>query len=337
MHVQRWAVGLTRREIGVRVVGLGGDPIDGVDTVQWPLRGRLSYFAYWGKARRAARAFDPDLIHCHYASSFGVWLLGEKTTPVVVSIWGSDITRFPVGGMRRSLLGRILDKADHITASSSYLRDRTLELYPHLESRLTVVPFGVTIPERIAALPATGELRICALKRHKWIYGLDILIRAVAEVQRRMPNVHLSLPGDGPETEALKRLVNKHGVTSLVSFHGQLHDHQIADFIADHHVVILPSREEGFGVAALEAGASGRPVIATRVGGFAETVRDCETGLLVEPDDVDSLADAILSLGRDRARISDYGAAGRHFVEQNFSIEASLDRMIDVYSEVLDA
>ncbi len=335
-HLQRWALGLSSRACAVRVVGLGGEPIAGVETLTWPLRGRLSYFAYWGRARRATRRFAPDLIHCHYASSFGVWTLGAKAAPTIISVWGSDITMFPSSGMRRALLGRILDKADHLTATSVYLRDRTLELFPHLAPRLSVVPFGVVVPPRVSPLPATGEFRICTLKRHKWVYGLDILIKAVAIVSRKIPALHLSVPGDGPETESLRRLVRDNGIEKLVSFHGQLPEDRINAFVADHHLVVLPSREEGFGVAALEAGASGRPVVATRVGGFAETVRDGLTGVLVEPDDVSALAEAILSLARDRARIAQLGAAGREFVEQQYSIESSLESMMTIYRKVLN-
>lgn len=335
-HIQRWASGLSRRNLAVCVVGLGGEPIEGIDTVTWPLRGRLSYFAYWSRARRAARRFNPDLIHCHYASSFGLWTLGAKPAKTIVSVWGSDITQFPTTALRRAMLGRILDKADYVTVTSTYLRERTIELYPHLESRVTVVPFGVALPARLEPLPAVGEYRLCALKRHKWIYGLDILVKAVAAASRKLPLIHLSLPGDGPETEPLHRLVREHGIESRVSFHGQLREDLIDSFIANHHVVVLPSREEGFGVAALEAGASGRPVIATRVGGFTETVLDGETGILVEPDDVAALTDAIVAMGRDRAAIAQFGAAGRAFVERTFSIDASLDRMITLYDRVLN-
>ncbi|MBD3402252.1 glycosyltransferase [candidate division GN15 bacterium] len=334
-HLQRWAIGLSERGFTVRVIGLGGEPIRSVDTITWPHRGPRSYLLRRAAARRLTRAFNPELIHCHYASSFGLWTLGPKPAPTVVSVWGSDVTAFPSNPLKRFLIKQVLRKADKVTATSAYLRERLAALTPEVAGATAIVPFGVDIPETTRPLPATGEFRMCALKRHKQVYGLDLLIKAAALVARDLPAVHLSLPGDGPETDRLKALVKELRIEHIVSFHGQLPTDRIADFVSDHHVVVIPSREESFGVAALEAGACGRPVVASRLGGLVESVRDGYSGLLIEPENVEALAQTLVSLARDRERIAKLGANGRRLVEEEYGLDVSLDKMISVYEKVL--
>jgi glycosyltransferase involved in cell wall biosynthesis len=100
--------------------------------------------------------------------------------------------------------------------------------------------------------------------------------------------------------------------------------------------MVMPSLKEGFGVAALEAAACGRPVIASDVGGIPEVLVDKETGIMVPVNDVDRLAEAIIMLARDAEMRDEMGRSGYEFVKQNFTWEMSLDMMTALYRKVLD-
>ena len=100
-HVQRWAKSLQERDWAVRVVSLGPDMIDGVDTVAIPRGGRLSYLTRSRAAARAALEFKPDIVHIHYVGGFGLWGIRAGFHPLVASVWGGRRDR-PAGSVRLS-------------------------------------------------------------------------------------------------------------------------------------------------------------------------------------------------------------------------------------------
>jgi len=335
VHVQRWAFGPAARGCDVRVVSLGGQPLDGIDTVTLPRCSRLSYFTSLPKAVAAARAFKPDLVHVHSAAGFGLWGWGAGLHPMVVSVWGSDVVDFPSNPWRRVYLRRVLHSADAVTATSRYLSDVTTKLCPQSENRLHIIPFGVEIPPSLVA-PPEGRFALCAIKAHKPVYGLDHLIRALAKVIEAIPDTHLTIAGSGPSTLELKSLAQRLGLDPYISFPGELPPHEGVRLLQRSHLMVMPSLREAFGVAALEASAAGRAVVATQVGGVPEVVRDGETGLLVSPGDVGALAEAIIKLGRDRATLYRMGEAGRRFVQADYTWQNSLDTMLTLYEKLLN-
>ena len=115
---------------------------------------------------------------------------------MLVSVWGADIIDFPSNALTRTLIRRILDKADGITATSHFLKDRVGQLSPGAIGKTTVIPFGVVIPPDTAPIPE-GTVKICFIKAHRKKYGPDILLKALAEVKKRIPDISLSLAGEG--------------------------------------------------------------------------------------------------------------------------------------------
>lgn len=335
MHVQRWAAGIVSRGYDVRVVSLGGAPLDGIDTVTFPRQSRLSYFTVLSKAVAAARAFQPDLVHVHSAAAFGLWGLRADIHPTVVSVWGSDVVDFPSNPWRKMYLRRVLRKADAITATSRFLRSTTLALCSKAADRLSVIPFGVDIPDQILPL-SDGPLRLCCLKSHKPIYGLDTLVRSMAQVVKSIPDARLTLAGHGPQTSELKDLAHRLKLDEQIDFCGLLDAAGVRELLGRSHLMVMPSLREAFGVAALEASACGRVVIATDAGGIPEVVHHGETGLLVPPGDAAALAETIIKLGHDRTALYRMGEAGPGFVSANYTWSKSLDAMTALYEKLLN-
>lgn len=334
VHVQRWAKGLSGRGYHVKVVSLGGEPLPGIETVVLPRKSRMSYFSQRTRAAAEAQAFKPDLVHVHYAGGFGLWGLRCGIKPLVVSVWGSDMIPFRPRWLGRKYLRFLLNRATHITATSKFLYDTTVSICPGARQKLSVIPFGVEVPLTVAP-PAAGPVKICYLKSHEWKYGPDILLHAMAEAKREIPDLTLWLAGDGSLTAKLKNLVKKLTLDANVRFVGFIPPNQIPEFIQEHHLMVMPSRFEAFGVAALEASAGGRPVIASNVGGIPEVVRDGVTGILVEPNDRHKLAAAIIRLACDAKTRENMGNAGREFVKANYQWERSLDLMCELYERLI--
>jgi L-malate glycosyltransferase len=334
-HIVRWVDGLLKREYDVRVFSCGGTSVPHVHTVMTPYFGPLSYFLGAPKALWETRRYKPDLLHVHYASGFGLWGLMANVSPTIVSVWGSDIVRFTTAPLGKRFLRRVLHKADHVTATSHFLLDSAIELLPELKDKISIVPFGVPVLEQVAAPPATFPVKLCFIKSHRPMYGPDILIKAFALARREVPDLLLTMAGRGEYTKELLRLVIALKLKDSVEFIGYVPNDSIYKFLVAHHIMVMPSLQEAFGVAALEAGACGRPVIATRVGGVPEIVLNNRTGLLVPPNDVEALAEAIVTMAKDEEMRRSMGRAGYEFVRDNYSWEKSLDQMCGIYERVL--
>jgi len=336
VHIKRWVDGLSARGYIIKVISLDGEELPGVETVVLSRRNRLSYFTQATRAAREAVKFKPHLVHVHYASGFGVWGLKTHFAPLVVSVWGSDLFKFPSNFLNKTIIRKVLNRATHITATSEMLRKLTISLAPLTKDRVSLIPWGVEVPSEVTPPPPVTKLKICYIKSHKPVYGPDVLLKALVEVKKVFPHVVLSMAGDGPMTSQLKNMIDDLHLSENVKMVGFIEYDRIRSFIAEHHMMVMPSRMESFGVAALDASAAGRAVIASDVGGISEVVRDGKTGYLVNPDDPKALADKIIHLAQNHGLMIEMGKAGHEFVKNNFTWEKSLDLMSELYERLID-
>ncbi len=164
--------------------------------------------------------------------------------------------------------------------------------------------------------------------------GIDVLLEALFRLGRAGDSPELWIAGEGSERKALEKLARRHGLTAQVRFLGQRDD--VAELMRASQMIILPSRQEGLGVAALEAMALGRPVVASRVGGLPEAVIHERTGLLVPPGDPAGLAAAIARLLRDGDLRRSLGRAGPEWVRSHFQVGPMVQAYEQLCFEVLD-
>jgi glycosyltransferase involved in cell wall biosynthesis len=176
------------------------------------------------------------------------------------------------------------------------------------------------------AEPAPHVLSAARLVADK---GVDLLIEAAALV----PGVRFAVAGEGPEREALERLISERGLDQRFRLLGWRDD--VPALLAAADVFALPSRNEAFPVSLLEALAAGTPVVASRVGGVGELITDRETGLLFAVDDVDALAAAISSLIADPALRGRLASAGMAAVRDRFGVAPMVDATVAEYERLL--
>lgn len=256
--------------------------------------------AYVRAARRAAR--DADLVHAHWLPSGLVGLLTGK--PVVVQLWGTDV----VLAQRAQLLARfVLRRVRAVVCTSNALAEAARELGA---SEVTVIPTGVEIPrEPRASAEPPHVLFAGRLSPEK---GIEDFLRA---------------------TEGLPRVIVGAGPIAVPEAVGFVPPPEIASYYDRAAVVCTPSRREGVGLAAREAMAHGRAVVATTVGGLPEAVSDGETGLLVPPRDTKALRQAIERLLGDADLRARLGSAARAHAEREFAWRAATAALIRVYDE----
>jgi glycosyltransferase involved in cell wall biosynthesis len=189
-------------------------------------------------------------------------------------------------------------------------RERLLQKYD-LDPRITLI-----------GVPA----RLVVAKGHRY------LIQAIPEIVQTFPEVKFIFAGDGSEKESLKSLCTQLNLDNYVIFAGYIRD--IFETMAGFDLLVLPSIIEPFGLVLAEGMALKKPIVATRVGGVPEVVQDQVIGLLVPPKDPYSLAQAIITVLKDKNLALSFGEAGRKRVEAFFDIEKMIDKIEMLLAEM---
>lgn len=253
--------------------------------------------AYARAATRAVRELRPDVIHAHWWIPAGLvaavasWRTG---VPYVLTAHGTDVVAAHTRGLRH-LSGWVLRRAAVTAAVSETLRAQLEALHPGLAVEVLRMPVPGAGAGAAAKAPFSEvpPIRVVGVGRLSPEKGFDILVAAVALARAAGTPVEARIVGDGPERERLAALIEARGVGDAVQLVGGVPRERLAEQYAWGHAAVAPSRREGLGLAALDAIAAGRPVIAAHVGGLPEAVREGEDGLLVPPGDPVALAEAL--------------------------------------------
>lgn len=275
--------------------------------------------------RRAARAFRPDVVYAHFLVPAGLVAALASRAPLVVTAHGQDVRNVASVPGVRAATRYVVQRASAIVAVSSWLRDRLEEAIPGSMAKTEVVDCGVDL-ERFSPRDAAGAredvgwqsegtsfLCLGGLTERKNVLALARAFEARGEGT-------LAYVGDGP----LRHALEGRGGIRLV---GRVPHDAVPTWIAASDVVCQPSLVEPFGLATLEAMASGRSVVATRVGGPAEFVTP-DAGVLVDPDDIEALAAALGTAARlPSPNLAARAVAERHDLRlQAARIEGILER-----------
>lgn len=351
IHTLRWANGLNAAGIEVHVISQHPvlEPMDdGVQLHLFPYRGILGYFTMVPGVKKILNNIQPDLVNAHYASGYASTANLVSYRPWLLSVWGSDVYDFPYASpLHKFWVRRNLLAADAIASTSHCMAEQTKRLSPERDL-IAITPFGVDIARyaqassslssRCAGSPLViGTVKVMAPK-----YGIDILIRAFALLrQQAAPEIakrlRLRLVGDGPQMEELKKLAVDLNVAEVTAFVGRVPHDRVPVELEGMDIYAALSRldSESFGVAIIEAGAAGRPVVVSDVGGLPEVVVKDTTGFVVPREDPQAAADALLALVMNPDLRAQMGNAAQQHVSKTYDWLACVQRMIDVYKKTI--
>lgn len=164
--------------------------------------------------------------------------------------------------------------------------------------------------------------------------GLDILLEAVSRLKARLDGHRFLIIGDGPEESRLKRLAADLGIDQHVALLGEVPSREIPMWFQHCEFFVLPSRSEPFGIVLLEAMTLGKAVVATRVGGIPEFIKNGDTGLLVESGDSQALSEGILRLLQDHELRARLGKNGLQSVETRYDYRQLVLRYEELFQSL---
>ena len=287
-----------------------------VDVGRYPLFEYPPYdLALAVRMHEVVKSHELDLLHVHYAipHATSAWIAREmlreagSDVKVITTLHGTDIT---IVGQDRSfhpITKFSIEKSDRITAVSQYLRQQTFKAFGCAGCQVEVIYNFIDpdiynrskYPPLLSEQLNGGRRVLMHVSNFRPVKRVRDIVRIYARVQEAVPSV-LVMVGDGPDRVEAEAEAQALGLERSVHFLGKID--VVAPLLAGADLFLLPSQSESFGLSALEALASGTPVVGSRAGGLVEVVKEGVTGALCEIGDVDGMARASVEILSDRER-----------------------------------
>ncbi len=275
-----------------------------------------------------------DLIHAHWSLSAAAAYLGrwKHHRPILGTVQGSDIFQVPRHPVGAWLTKKALFHCDKITALSRALREKTIGLGISPD-KIHIVPNGVDTTRFVPPKDKDREniiLFVGSLIERK---GVKYLLEAMPALFRALPRYHLVIVGEGPQRTLLRQLAADLGIADRVAFVGQQPQEKVCAWMQQARLLVLPSLEEGMGVAIVEALACGTPVVASRVDGIQDVVTP-DVGKLTSPADSTALLEAITSILSNPSRWAEMSRNARERAVSNYDWNHIAAQFISLYQSL---
>lgn len=295
------------------------------------------------KMVEVARTHRLQVLHVHYAIPFAAAAINARQVApelglkVITTLHGTDITVVGATPSFKPVVEWSINESDAVTAVSGFLAAETGSQLS-LRRPIEVVPnfidpdrHDAVIPSCIPGKDSDRQMTLMHISNFRPLKRLGDVVRIFERVQRRI-DARLMLVGDGPDYGRTRALVEELGLADRVHFVGVVDE--VAPLLSAADLLLLPSETESFGLVALEAMASGVPVVASRVGGLPEVVEHGVTGYLAPVGDVEAMAELSLRILSDCGARKRFGEAARERAVRLFDWHAVVPRYEDIYLRV---
>ncbi|MEM9367673.1 MAG: glycosyltransferase family 4 protein [Planctomycetota bacterium] len=276
----------------------------------------------------------PDHVLCTNLKAYHADVFPSASIPYSLFLHGEEIAALLDRGSGRKIqLSDCLRSSERLFFNSRYSRDLAIRQFPDLLDRSVVTGCGTAVkaatkPDRQLSRLEHGWtdepilLTVCRQHRRK---GIDLVIRALPAIRRQFPRCRYIVAGDGPHQEEFQRVASKLGIHDAVTFLGEVSESHKAKLYHAADLFVMPSRPgasgevEGFGISFLEANASGLAVVGSDVGGIPDAVADGINGVLVPPENVSALADAVTELLSEPQRCLRMAREGQKRIQEEYN------------------
>lgn len=303
-----------------------------IKTLRKPNITKLKYITCIYSLKKIINNFKPDLIHAHYASSYGVLAFLSLFKPFFLSVWGSDIYDFPNKNfLNKWILKRVIKSADIICSTSKAMK-KIIELdYERFDTN--VIPFGINTSFFKPINKHPKIFTVGTIKSIESYNGIECLLNAAKIIVHdySINKINFLIVGKGSLHKSMKQKTIELKLQNNVKFTGFISHENILKYHQQLSVFIAVSTRESFGVSVLEAASCGVPTITSNIGGLTEVNKHKQTGYIIKPDDSKELADAIVRLFKDDKLRSQLGENARERVCQLFEWNQNINQMMNLY------
>ena len=353
IHTIKWVESLHKHKLNILVFSLfkptddvvqkyqnWGIPLISADlqskirNLRVPNISKLNYLTAFRLLKKTMNAFEPDIIHAHYASSYGVLGYLSKFKPFILSVWGSDVYDFPQKNqLNKWLLKKVIHSANTVCSTSEAMKAVIATQFDRFDVK--VIPFGVDANVFAPASESLQQFTVGTIKSIEAHNGIDCLLDAANIIINEYHNtyIHFLIVGQGSLLGEMKQKTTDLGLDNYVKFAGYIPHEKIVEFHQKLSVFISVSTRESFGVAVLEAAACGVPAITSNVGGLPEVNQNNYTGYVIPPNDPEKLANSIFKLFKDKNLKDQMEENARDRVAKKFNWNKNVIQMVNVYQE----
>ncbi|WDL97223.1 N-acetyl-alpha-D-glucosaminyl L-malate synthase BshA [Alicyclobacillus sp. ALC3] len=316
------------------------------ETASYPVLRTPPYdFALAALMADIAIDYELDVLHVHYALPFAVCaylaktMIGPRRLPVVTTLHGTDVTVLAQDRAMYSVIRLGIEQSDAVTAVSQSLIEQTRSVF-QIDREIACV-YNFVDPDVFHPMhrkhlrehvAPNGEHVLLHISNFRKVKRIPDVLRVFARVCEQIPSV-LLLAGEGPEWAEARELAKSLNIMDKVHFLGR--QDEVASLFSLADVLLLPSEKESFGLVALEAMASGVPVIGSTAGGIPELVTHGETGYLADVGDVERMAEYTLSILRDEGARARMSAASRARAVSHFHVSSKVAEYERIYESVI--
>lgn len=350
IHTIRWVNSLSEKGIEVILVSLKGEIEtigkinDNVKVIYLPFGTKLGYYLNVFALKKIISKEKPDLINAHYASGYGTLGRLSGFNKKLLNVWGSDVYDFPnESKVKKRIIEKNLKNYTAIASTSYCMAEETKKYLENKNRKIYITPFGVDTKKfkNFNIEKNKNEIVIGIVKTLTEKYGVEYLIRAIKELENILPEdifskIRLVIYGKGELKNKLEDLTKELQIDDKVIFKGYISNEDVPKALNEMDIFVVPSINESFGVAAVEAMACEIPVIASSVGGLKEVIVDKETGYLVPKKDYKEIAKYLKKLILDKNLRTSLGENGRKRVLENYDWNSNVEYMIKIYEEIIN-
>jgi len=316
-----------------------------VDIIEYPLLKNFPYtLALASKMAEVARQHQLQILHVHYAIPFAAAaLLAKAAAPeldlkIVTTLHGTDVTLVGNNPSFRPVTAMAIEQSDAVTAVSHFLKAETYRQFP-VKKEIGVIYNFIDpvrherpVPSCVPPRNCPEQFNIMHISNFRPVKRVSDVVRVFAHITARL-NARLIMVGDGPDAGLARQLAVELGVADRVTFTGVVDG--VAPLLQAANLLLLPSQTESFGLVALEAMASGVPVVVSDVGGLPEVVEHGVTGYLAPVGDVEQMAAYGVQILSDCSVCKGFSRAARERAVRLFDYHDIVPQYEAVYEQVL--
>ena len=353
VHIVRWARYFADRRYDVHLITFKAEPIDGAKIHELEYFGKFAYPLRIWKVRKAVKQIDPDILHAHYTSHYGVYGALTSFHPFIISAWGSDVIRDPKQSrMRRYGVSYALKRADCVTTTAKFMKRYLVKTFGLPQDKIVRIPWGIDLrifhrgyKEEVRTLKRALEIKadapVVLSNRHMDpIYEIESIIDAIPRVLKSHPDAtFIFIRGSGlsefesemrQKAEKLEVIDNTRFISKLIT------PREMAIYLNAADAFLSIPKYDQFGSSVMEGMACGSIPIVSDIKVYYQYLRDGANALFVNPENSKETAEKITYCIEHPEIKDEFYTINRKIIEEKEDWNKNAKKMEELYKHLSD-